>query len=679
MRRKNFYKYYSPFFIGGGIVAIVLPIVLSQTVFAKKEESLIKITKDLDVHKKINPGQNYMELSVDAKHKEGKQLNYQWFTASDKTRNLSDSVQPLVDLYTGNQPTLKIIDDLENSINNWFFCAIYDESHNYTFSNPTKLIRGNIEYQEVKTSNLSIERLVKNKPIWSKDFWDNPIYFNEDGSLINDGENSILFSKIAYIIGETKTIKNIYKKEINGAKVVQLQLKENFEWTKTIYMNNVERKQPFYVYDQSLYLLEPNYNDSEIVFFNQDVFGNYLKTNQIKSTNLNDNIDELKRILVDSNCGFKNEDQIETATLTVNESNYTYSLSVQLSDNVYSSNLVKEINYSNLNYEFEDDNKIDITKISVTNILNRIMSVNYITMEEVENLRGNTIEFSSSNKEKWKWFAKTIGIPEEKFNYAKMKVIYGATNTQEFQNIPGIDWAFPLRIEVYLKSTIEFVEREPYTFKYYRDNSWTNVKVSYDEGIQENSNWRYPKIVIESNLINMRPILENNDSEKIATSYGENNFILNKYFMKTMMYFIEFGNTFEFDKHYNLNAGSSQVIDDKWTNQTLSQNKEDSNFAKYLLYSSNPKVKSILDKWHEDEIIPKDFAEYIEIKFYETEETQYKQGSYADIIFHASPLYLVFDFEPKLYNNIKMELIRENGRNNIKLSNIYCPNIDIVE
>ena len=210
MNREKFYKVFSPIIIASGIVSFIVPCVLTSSI-SKKDNSPISIKENFDVNTKINPGQNYLEFSVNAKHNEDKDLKYQWFTFSDSVRTNDHNLTPLTNLITGDKSTLKIVDDMKNSINQWMVCAVYDETNNFKFSKPTKLVLNSGDLQEITVSNLTVERLLQNIPIWSKSLWENDNFFDENNNvLINEG-NSLLFDLITNFIGENESVERIKK------------------------------------------------------------------------------------------------------------------------------------------------------------------------------------------------------------------------------------------------------------------------------------------------------------------------------------------------------------------------------------------------------------------------------------------------------------------------------------
>ena len=358
----------------------------------------------------------------------------------------------------------------------------------------------------------------------------------------------------------------------------------------------------------------------------------------------------------------------------INKNNYTFETNIELSDNNYSTELIKKIEFSNLKNDDIVDKSVDIRNLAVYNMLNHIFISNYFDFDELNfALKGNDVIGSPGEKQS---LYKTLGLPIEWFNQMYLHIGESVKNNLRYQNIPGIDWAIPFRVKCSLKPEIEIKDIEPYTFIYYGENCWTEIKVSKDVYIDSSSQFKYSSIYIESNMVNMMPVLSNNDREKMMSTSGMGNrFVLNKYFMKMMSYFIQFSNNFEFVDNKVLNKGQIINVDDQFTSNNVYLKND---IAKYVLKPSNKKVNSIIQKWFKDALIPNDLMENIEIQFYETSETKYKKGSYSNIIFHPTGTYLVFDFEPKTYNGVTMELIRENGKNTIKLSNIFCPTVDVI-
>ena len=138
MKLKSVIKIGLPI-LGMAVVSISLPLTLTSCSNneSNSQKQSIEFTNDLSPNTEVVKGQNFIQLKVDAKSQNDKQLGYQWFyklPATDSEHaNLTDSSEDKIhgfkkieDNPTATTNTLKIAADLQKYNGLKVVCATYE-------------------------------------------------------------------------------------------------------------------------------------------------------------------------------------------------------------------------------------------------------------------------------------------------------------------------------------------------------------------------------------------------------------------------------------------------------------------------------------------------------------------------------------------------------------------------
>ena len=503
----------------GATVAIATPVALTQKDKEVSDNSPIQLKTDLNGVTEVRNGQNYLELGLDATHKENKDLNYQWFyrESQNKKATAGTDFKHFVSNHTGQTNKLILVDDIENYHNYEFVCAIYDNDGNFTYSKLTKIQV--TEYVQMQNSSIQVENinnLQKNIPVWSSYFLDDSNNFKPSKNLRGGGITNRLLTNVCSLLGlkspETinKEIQEIWINWTDNSRStfdLNIQLKSGREWSKDIYELVLNDSNVSANREQVLTLHNLKKNDLDIINFNKDRFIDYIS--KLQTTNLSDSFVEsnLKKLIVESNCGINDESLISSVNYQIsknNSNNQTFGITINLAKNCYSIDLEKYISIDNIQ-ESDNNSDIQLEKVNVLNFMNmthKIGLINYQYLKESKD-NPNLIHTFDGNyrTDIFNWICELLKINSNLID--KITIQFKNESKIDFQNIENRQWAIPLRLEIFKKQNVNFVGNLALVSKVQFDDSYTNIDWKINGNTRDNQS-----ILIETQLVAVSPSIE---------------------------------------------------------------------------------------------------------------------------------------------------------------------------
>ena len=264
MKFKSFLKIGLPI-IGISALSVTLPLALTSCSDNKENSTKpITITKDLNETTSVAKGQNFLELSIEAKNNnKDKQLSYQWFykptTSGNEVVTLSHDnlMQGFIKIEnnpTATTSTLKVANDIDNGDGYQVVCAIYEKENEqskeqnesnvpeYLFSNVTTIV---VNEDEVITSvDTTTPEKISSLNIGESLTSLNDVLENETNIVKPSSEffkttaNSLGFNEIESNYPQIQTMKLVQSDEQDNSTLIfnlEISLNKGYTWSVEVF------------------------------------------------------------------------------------------------------------------------------------------------------------------------------------------------------------------------------------------------------------------------------------------------------------------------------------------------------------------------------------------------------------------------------------------------------------